>query len=95
MKKDIELYSNPKKVLKIAKKIYGDNVNIDYSTRNDKKYMILNPNNNKWVHFGAMGYSDYTKHKDKKRREAFLVRNHKWADAPLYSPSYMSFYILW
>lgn len=95
MKKDIELYSNPEIVLKNAKKIYGNDVEIDYSTKKNKKYMIKNPNNNEWVHFGAMDYEDYTKHKDKKRREAFLVRNHKWADAPLYSPSFMAFYILW
>lgn len=95
MKEDIELYSNPKEVLKKAKKIYGNDVEIDYSTRKDKKYMIRNPNNNKWIHFGSFGMEDYTKHKDKKRREAFLARNHKWANMPMYSPAYASFYILW
>lgn len=95
MKKDIELYSNPKQVLKMAKKIYGKDVEIDYSTREDKKFMIKNPNTDKWVHFGLMGYEDYTKHKDKKRRENFLVRNHKWANMSQYSPAFMSYNILW
>lgn len=95
MKENIEMYSNPIKVLHNAKKIYGDDVEIDYSTRNDKKYMIRNPNNNKWIHFGAYGMEDYTKHKNKKRRESFLRRNHKWADLPLYSAGFMSFHLLW
>jgi hypothetical protein len=28
--------------------------------------MILNPNTNKWVHFGQLGYQDFTKHNDPK-----------------------------
>ena len=95
MKEDIELYSNPKAVLKKAKQILGNDVEIDYSTRKDKKYMVLNPHTNKWVHFGSYGMEDYTKHKDKKRREKFLTRNHKWADADEYTPAYLSYYILW
>ena len=31
MKENIELYSNPKQVLKNAKRIYGNDVDIDYS----------------------------------------------------------------
>lgn len=95
MKQDIELYSNPKQVLKMAKKIYGDDVEIDYSTRKDKKYMIKNPETNKWVHFGQMNYEDYTKHKDKIRRNKFRQRNSKWADTDEYSPAFMAYYILW
>lgn len=95
MKENIELYSNPKQVLKMAKKIYGNDVEIDYSTRKDKKYMIKNPETNKWVHFGQMNYEDYTKHKDKIRRNNFRQRNSKWADADEYSPAFMAYYILW
>ena len=95
MKENIELYSNPKQVLKMAKKIYGNDVEIDYSTRKDKKYMIKNPDTNKWVHFGQMNYEDYTKHKDKVRRNKFRKRNSKWADADEYSPAFMAYYILW
>ena len=32
------------------------------STRGDKKFMVTV--NDKKIHFGASGYSDYTKHKD-------------------------------
>ena len=95
MKKNIEYYSDPKQVFKMAKKYFGKNVDIDYSTKADKKFMILNPENNKWVHFGLMGYEDYTKHKDLQRRNRFRNRNKKWAYAPKYSPAYMAYYILW
>lgn len=94
-KENIELYTNPKEVFKKAKKIFGNNVDVRLSTRRDKKYMILNPNNNKWVHFGHMGYEDYTIHKDEDRRERFLKRNHDWAHSDKYTPSYMSYHLLW
>ena len=35
----------------------------------------------KKVHFGSILFQDYTKHKDKKRRENFRTRNKKWKDA--------------
>ena len=95
MKEDIYNYTNPDIVFKKAKKIFGKDVNIKLSTRKDKKYMILNPNNNKWVHFGQYPYEDYTKHKDKERRNKFRQRNSKWADADEYSPAFMAYYILW
>ena len=41
---------------------------IKNSTRKDKKYMLVTPDNKK-IHFGAGGgYSDYTIHKDDKRK---------------------------
>jgi len=92
---DVEKYSDPKKVFFRAKKIYGKDVVMDVSTRKDKKYMILNPDNDKWVHFGQMGYEDFTKHKDKLRRELFLNRNHNWVNRPKYSPAYLSYVLLW
>jgi hypothetical protein len=36
-----------------------DDVTLLPSSRKNKKYMILNPNTNKFVNFGAMGYMDY------------------------------------
>jgi hypothetical protein len=65
------------------------------STRDDKKYMLYNPEKEKWVHFGQMGYQDYTQHLDKKRRALFMLRNLKWADKNKYSPAYLSYYLLW
>jgi hypothetical protein len=44
-----------------------------------KKYEVYLPNPNtgriKKVSFGAIGYSDYTKHKDKDRRERYRLRH--------------------
>ena len=90
---NINKYSNPSIVMKKAKEL---NLNpIQLSSRKDKKYMVLDPNTNKMVHFGQMGYEDYTKHHDEKRRELFRKRNHKWKDAEKYSPAWLSYYLLW
>lgn len=91
---EIYQYSNPKIVFEKANRIF-DNVNIKISTRKNKKYMLFNPSNNKWVHFGQWGMEDYTKHKDEKRRKSFLIRNHKWANNDFYTPSFLSYYLLW
>lgn len=92
---EIKKYSNPKKVFKLAKDLYGDDVEIELSTRKDKKYMILNPNNNKWVHFGQYGYEDFTKHQDIERRDNFLKRNKKWENMGEYTPAFMAYHLLW
>ena len=92
---DIHLYSDPDEVIKNAKHIYGPHVIIDLSTRKDKKYMLFNPKIKKWVHFGAMGYEDFTKHKDENRRLKFRLRNRRFKDFDMYTPAYMSYYLLW
>lgn len=46
--------------------------------------------------FGATGYSDYTKHRDKERRESYIAR-HK-SDLATGDPTragYLSMFILW
>jgi hypothetical protein len=93
----IEDYSNPKIVFQKAKRIYGDDVEIKLSTRKDKKYMLLNPNNNKWIHFGTMKppMEDFTKHKNLLRRDKFRSRNKKWASQDEYTPGFMSYYLTW
>ena len=91
----IEDYTNPNKVFQNAKRIYGNNVKIKLSTRKDKKYMLLNPDTNKWVHFGQIGFEDYTKHQDNKRRQLFKIRNQKWVEQDKYTPSYLSYSLLW
>jgi hypothetical protein len=48
-------------------------VNLRHSTRKGKKYML--EYDGKTIHFGARGMSDYTMHKDKKRRENYLRRS--------------------
>lgn len=87
-------FSNPSKVQKLANKYLGKDVDIYLSTRKNKKYMVLSPEN-KWIHFGAFPYEDFTKHNDKKRRESFRKRNAKFENAPKWSPSYLSWHLLW
>jgi len=91
----LENFSNPTIVSQKAKKIYGNNVEIKPSTRKDKKYMIRNPSTNKYIHFGQLGYEDYTKHQDEKRRENYLKRNAIYKDADRYTAGYMAYHLLW
>jgi hypothetical protein len=69
--KDIFKWSNPKTVFKKAA-AYG--VEVQLSTRKNKKYMVQTPKG-AWVHFGAMGMQDFTKHRDLKRRRNYLTRS--------------------
>lgn len=46
------------------------------SNRKDKKICVITPSGKK-IHFGAYGYSDFTEHKDKERKERYLKRHHK------------------
>jgi hypothetical protein len=91
----VSQYSNPDIVLQRAKKLYGSDVIIDYSTRANKKYMIQDPKTKEWIHFGQLPFFDYTKTGDEIKRLRFQQRNHKWARAPKYSPAFMSYFILW
>lgn len=93
-KEELKKYSNFNQVKQKVKKLLGKDKEVLISSRRDKKYMIKAPND-KMVHFGQMGYEDFTKHKDEERRENFLKRNAKWKDSPIYSPAWLSYYILW
>ena len=68
------------------------------SNRKNKKYQILNPENNKFVHFGSLAYEDFTKHKDLKRQKAYIIRamniNGNWRPDK-YSANNLSMYLLW
>ena len=88
----LKQYSNISKVQKQAKKLGLNPVEI--STRKDKKYMIRDDDGHV-KHFGMMFAQDYTFHQDEKRREAFQRRNHRWKDAPEYSPAFLSYWLLW
>lgn len=83
-----------KSVKKALYKVYGPNVKLYKSNRADKKFMIYSPTGKK-IHFGQKGYSDYHLHKNPKRRENFKRRNAKWANAEMYTPAHLSYYILW
>jgi len=87
-------YSNPEEVRRMADKYLGKDVELYLSTRKNKKYMVQNPNG-EWIHFGFYGMQDFTKHKDPRRRTLFRTRNHRWAVADKWTPSFLSYYLLW
>lgn len=66
------------------------------STRKNKKYMLFN--GCKTVHFGQLPYEDYTKHRNKTRRQNYLTRatniKGKWKTDP-YSPNNLAIHLLW
>jgi len=44
-----------------------------------KKYMIITPTGKK-IGFGAVGYEDYTMHKDEERKQRYVARHKKHED---------------
>jgi len=72
--KTLKKWSNPEVVFKKAKKYLGKGATLKISTKKDKKYMVIKPDGNT-VHFGAIGYEDFTKHKNKTRRHNYLTRS--------------------
>lgn len=95
--KEILKWSNPYKVQEMANKYFDSNVKIHLSDKKEKKYM-LQDDKGKWVHFGQMGYQDFTKHQDEDRRRRYLNRatnmRGDWRD-DLYSPNNLSIHLLW
>ena len=96
-KKLIWKYSNPTEVYRRASKYMGKTAKIGLSTKKEKKYMITTPDG-KIVHFGQMGYEDFTKHKNKTRRKNYLTRSRRikgdWKKNR-YSPNNLSIHLLW
>ncbi len=102
---DLNDYSDFESVLNKAKHYYGEDVILKKSTRKTKKYMIYNPYNNKFVHFGKMGYLDFTKyvqlydiktaneHRIRYLKRALKIKGN-WMNN-LYSPNYLSLLLLW
>ena len=92
---ELNKYSNFKTVNDNAKRLYGKEVFV--STRKNKKYMIMN-DDKKWIHFGQLGYEDFTKHLDEQRRELYIKRASKlkgqWKEN-IYSPNMLSIVLLW
>jgi len=67
---------------------------IKKSTRKNKKYTLVTPD--KSIHFGGRGYSDYTIHKDPKRKQRYIERHREredWKDPE--TPGALSRWILW
>lgn len=74
-------------------------VSFSKSTRKEKKMVAVftyNDGRTKTTHFGAKGMSDYTIHKDPKRKQRYITRHRKrenWDDYT--SAGSLSRYILW
>lgn len=69
---------------------------IKKSTRKDKKLMAIV--GDKKIHFGAMGYEDYTSHRDAERKQRYIARhesNENWTRSGIYSAGFWSRWILW
>jgi 2-succinyl-5-enolpyruvyl-6-hydroxy-3-cyclohexene-1-carboxylate synthase len=96
-KEEIKQYSDPKQVMRLSKKYFGKKLKIQLSTKKEKKYMAITPSG-KIVHFGQMGYEDFTKHKNKTRRKNYLTRSAKirgdWAKNK-YSANNLARKLLW
>ena len=63
-----------------------------------KKYKAIFPKNDgktKTIHFGAIGYDDYTTHHDKDRRTQYRKRHEKDLKGDPLRAGYLSYYILW
>ena len=92
---ELNKYSDFKTVNDNAKRLYGKEVFV--STRKNKKFMIMN-DDKKWIHFGQLGYEDFTKHLDEQRRELYVKRASKlkgqWKEN-IYSPNLLSIVLLW
>ena len=93
----ISKYSNPPQVYRLASKYLGKKAKIGLSTKKNKKYMVTTPEG-KIVHFGEMGYEDFTKHKNKTRRKNYLTRSRKirgnWK-TDKYSANNLAIHLLW
>ena len=88
--KELRNFSDPDYVMNKAKTM-GLNP-VHESSRKDKKYMVFD--GRKMVHFGQMGYYDWTYDRDEERKNRFKKRNWKWQNSPKYSSSYLSWFLL-
>jgi len=70
------------------------------STRKNKKYMIMLTDgiSKKTIHFGQKNASDYTKHKDDKRKANYITRhksNENWTKNGIDSAGFWSRHLTW
>lgn len=64
---------------------------------NKHKYYIIT-NTGRRVYFGAYGYSDYTIHKDKDRKERYIERHKQrenWTKSGIDTAGFWSRWLLW
>lgn len=74
-------------------------VTLSPSTRKGKKWVVKSKSPRMTVHFGQKGASDYTIHKDKKRKELYIARHdtgrENWTRTGLNTPGFWSRWLLW
>lgn len=98
--KELIKYSDPYLAQKKAFQYLGYGAELSISSRSSKKYMIFDPINQKYIHFGSFNppLEDFTKHKDENRRKNYLLRatniKGNWKLNP-YSPNNLAIHILW
>lgn len=76
------------------------NILLKKSLKKDKKYTVIitDKHGKKTIHFGANGYSDYTKHKDKQRMYRYILRhrrNENWNKRGIKTAGWWSRWLLW
>jgi hypothetical protein len=96
---ELKKYSNPREAQRKAYRYLGKKYGKIYpSSRREKKYMVQKPHTKKWVHFGQMGYEDFTKHKNLTRRKNYLNRSRKikghWKEDK-FSANSLAIHVLW
>jgi len=81
-----------------AKKVYV----LSRSTRPGKKYMVRRESGStgrsRTIHFGAAGMSDFTKHRDPERKEAYIRRHRareSWGASGSDTAGFWSRWLLW
>jgi len=92
--RELNRFSNFQKAKRKIEDKGLDPARLHVSDKTSKKYYYEWPNG-KRTYFGLMGYEDYLKHNDERRRRLFLMRNHKWKHFPQESPAWFSYYITW
>ena len=71
-------------------------IKVERSTRKDKKLMTTV--NDRTIHFGAKGYSDFTKNKDPARKANYIARHKKnedWGLSGITSSGFWAKHLLW
>ena len=66
------------------------------SDKPDKKYIVKV--DNKTIHFGSRGMSDFTKNKDPERKNRYIARHKKrenWSKSGIKTAGFWSKHILW
>jgi hypothetical protein len=69
-------------------------IDVVKSWRKDKKWAIVF-NNHITVHIGALGYEDYTQHKDNERKKRYIARHAHNGYTDKYAPNTLSRFLLW